>query len=45
VFKSPLGNKSPNKATEKVMQIFLQNCIVKEKSGYIVLSEATIDGE
>ncbi|TAT84823.1 glycosyltransferase [Rhizobium ruizarguesonis] len=45
VFKSPLGNKSPEKATEKVMQIFLQNCIVKDKSGYIVLSEATIDGE
>ncbi len=45
VFKSPLGNKSAEKATEKVMQIFLQNCIVKEKSGYIVLSEATIDGE
>ena len=45
VFRSPLGNRSPEKATEKVMQIFLQNCIVKEKSGYIVLSEATIDGE
>ncbi|AMS43249.1 glycosyltransferase [Aminobacter aminovorans] len=45
VFRSPLGNRSPEKATEKVMQIFLQNCIVKEKSGYIVLSEATVDGE
>jgi glycosyltransferase involved in cell wall biosynthesis len=45
VFRSPLGNRSPEKATEKVMQIFLQNCIVKDKSGYIVLSKATIDGE
>lgn len=45
LFRSPLGSRSPEKATEKVMQIFLQNCIVNEKSGYIVLSEATIDGQ
>lgn len=45
VFKSPLGSKSPEKATEKVMQIFLQNCIVKDKSGYIVLSEAKINDQ
>lgn len=45
VFKSPLGRRSPKKATEKVMQIFLQNCFVKDSSGHILLSEANIDGQ
>ncbi|MTH80320.1 glycosyltransferase [Paracoccus aestuariivivens] len=45
LFRSPPGKKSPEKATEKVMEIFLQNCIVKEKSGQILLSEANIDGQ
>lgn len=45
IFKVPLGEKSANKATEKVMQIFFQKCVKKEKSGHILLSEATIDGQ
>ncbi len=45
VFKSPLGKRSARKATEKVMEIFLQKSIVKDNSGHILLSEATIDGQ
>lgn len=45
LFKAPLGKKRPKKATEKVMQIFFQKSVKKEKSGHILLSEAIIDGQ
>lgn len=45
LFKAPLGKRGPKKATEKVMQIFFQKSVKKEKSGHILLSEAIIDGQ
>lgn len=45
LFRDPLKKKRSKKATEKVMQIFFQKSIKKERSGHILLSEATIDGQ